>query len=231
MTRRRRFAALSAAAGFLLLPIAGCTGADQSGLEEGSVDDDTAAAVADTPEGEGRADSWRELVRTEATEGSDRCADLLPEEAAALVADFLGADLDWVNALGDEDRDAVMCSYDANTATTQERGVFIDIDLDTFMCDPPPMDGPEIHADPPKEEDSETLGGEEVGIRETSVTICTESSAAIQASLTAVDESDVYDLLADNDFTIALAESLVEHEAEVVDEAMTLREEALAAEG
>lgn len=231
MTRPRRFAALSALASLLILPLAACGSDEQGSSEEGSAAPDESAAVAPEPAQESDVDAWRELVRTEATEGSDRCAGLLPEEAAALVADFVGADLDWVNALGDEDRETVMCSYDANTATTQERGVSIDIDLDTFLCDPPPTDGPEIHADAPKEEDGEILGGEEVEIRETSVTICTESSAAIRASLTAVDESDVYDLLADNDYTIALAESLVEHEAEVVDEAMTLREEALAAEG
>lgn len=225
MTRPRRFTALSAVAGLLLLPIAGCGSADQDGADE----DAAAAAEADTPEEENRVDSWREAARATASEGSEGCVDMLPDEAVELIDGITGLETDWVQAIAFDTEDDLMCHFRSDMGTTHKRQVRVDLEFENLLCDPPPTDGPEVHTGSPKD-GTETVAGEEVELRLSSVTACGETGVALNATITALRDSEAYDLLTGDDYAAEIAESLAEHDAQIVEDAKVLREEALAAE-
>src|SRR5699024_3206853 len=98
MNRPRRFSALTAAAGVLL--IAGCGSVDHD-----DADEDQVATAADSHDS---VNSWREAARATVSEGSEGCIDMLPEEAVALIDGITGLEMDWVQAIAFDTGDDLM---------------------------------------------------------------------------------------------------------------------------
>lgn len=229
MTRPRRFAALSALASLLILPLAACGSDEQGGSEEGGAAPEESAAVAPEPAQEGDVDAWREAARAIAHEGSEGCVDMLPDETVALIDGITGSELDWVQAIAFDTDDDLMCHYRSGMDTTEMRQVRVDLEFEKVLCDPAPTDGPEVHTGSPQEGSNE-VDGEEVELRLSSVTACGESGVALVAAVTALRDSEAYDLLTDDDYAAEIAGSLAEQEEQILERASDLREEVLAAE-
>ena len=230
MTRPRRFAALSALAGLLILPLAACGSDEQGGSEEGGAAPEESAAVAPEPAQEGDVDAWREAARAIAHEGNEGCVDMLPDETVALIDGITGSELDWVQAIAFDSSEDIMCHYRSGMGTTEEREVRVDLEFEKVLCDSDQTDGPEVYTGTPQEGTNE-VDGEEVEVRLSSVTACGESGVALVAVITALRDSETYDLLTDDDYGAEIAESLVAQEEQILERASVLREEALAAEG
>src|SRR5699024_12496406 len=118
MTRPRRFAALSALASLLILPLAACGSDEQGSSEEGGAAPEESAAVAHEPAQEGDVDAWRETARAIAHEGSEGCGDMLTDGTVALIDGLTGSELDWVQATAFDTDGDLMCHCRSGVDTT-----------------------------------------------------------------------------------------------------------------